>query len=180
MQRTTSDAPVRASPARNTPSASGVCSGRKKPMASSTRSASMISLRPVGRIVGRPPSAAGCHSTSSTSTPVTLPSGEPRKRLEARHQRRVQPSSWLEVVLNTCGHCGHGVAGLLPTGGLGIISICVTLAAPWRLAVPMQSLPVSPPPITSTRLPLAVTRCSSENVWPASTRFCCAKSSSAK
>jgi hypothetical protein len=31
----------------------------------------------------------------------------------------------------------------------------VTLAAPWRLLVPTQSLPVSPPPMTMTCLPSA-------------------------
>ena len=32
----------------------------------------------------------------------------------------------------------------------------VTLSAPWRCAVPMQSAPVSPPPMTTTCLPSAV------------------------
>jgi len=41
------------------------------------------------------------------------------------------------------------------SGGLGRISTCVTEAAPWRFEVPTQSEPVSPPPITTTRLPLA-------------------------
>ena len=32
----------------------------------------------------------------------------------------MQPSSWLEVVLRTTGHCGQGVDGLCPTGGWGM------------------------------------------------------------
>ena len=71
----------------------------------------------------------GVHSTSSTSTLHTFLSSS-RKRLEVRTHRRIQPSSWLLVVLRTTGHCGHGVFRLWPTGGFGIISICVTLSAP--------------------------------------------------
>ena len=40
-----------------------------------------------------------------------------------------------------------------------MISRLVTERAPWRCAVPMQSAPVSPPPMTMTSLPAAVT-------WP--------------
>ena len=40
-------------------------------------------------------------------------------------------------------------------GGVGIISSWVTLSAPCRIDVPMQSDPVSPPPITTTCLPPA-------------------------
>ena len=37
-----------------------------------------------------------------------------------------------------------------------MISSWVTEAAPWRWAVPTQSAPVSPPPMTTTCLPSAV------------------------
>ena len=37
-----------------------------------------------------------------------------------------------------------------------MISSCLTLAAPKRTAVPIQSLPVSPPPMTRTCLPSSV------------------------
>ena len=47
--------------------------------------------------------------------------------------------------------------GARAAGGQGIISSCMTLSQPWRMAVPTQSLPVSPPPMTSTRLPAAET-----------------------
>ena len=41
------------------------------------------------------------------------------------------------------------------TGGAGIISSWTTEAQPWRSAVPTQSLPVSPPPTTTTLLSFA-------------------------
>ena len=41
------------------------------------------------------------------------------------------------------------------SGGCGMISKLVTDTAPWRIEVPMQSEPVSPPPITTTFLPVA-------------------------
>ncbi len=41
------------------------------------------------------------------------------------------------------------------SGGIGMISSWVTESAPWRIEVPMQSEPVSPPPITTTCLPSA-------------------------
>ena len=40
-------------------------------------------------------------------------------------------------------------------GGAGMISKLVTESAPWRIEVPMQSEPVSPPPSTTTCLPVA-------------------------
>ncbi len=61
-----------------------------------------------------------------------------------------------------------------------MISICVILAAPCRLLVPMQSLPVSPPPMTNTCLPLAFMRSSLLNACPPRTRFCWASISNAK
>ena len=41
------------------------------------------------------------------------------------------------------------------SGGCGMISKLVTESAPWRNEVPMQSEPVSPPPMTTTCLPPA-------------------------
>ena len=40
-------------------------------------------------------------------------------------------------------------------GGIAMISICVRLLQPWRIEVPTQSVPVSPPPNTTTSLPFA-------------------------
>ena len=78
------------------------------------------------------------------------------------------------------GQSGHGVEGLKSFGGIGIISICITLFAPWRMAVPTQSEPVSPPPITMTLLSFAVILSLSGTDTPEFTRFCCWRSSSAK
>ncbi|MNT49603.1 hypothetical protein D3C72_1864660 [compost metagenome] len=54
----------------------------------------------------------------------------------------------------------------------------MTLTAPWRLLVPTQSLPVSPPPITMTCLPSA--RNWPLSLSPALTLFCWRKNSMAK
>ena len=147
-----------------------------KPIAMKTRSASIISVRPVFHISGRPPFFAGNHSTSSTSTPFSV-FFSPMKRTEARFQRRMHPSSWLLLVFSTCGYRGQGVVGLCPTGGWGMISICVTLAA---LAVPTQSLPVSPPPMTRIFLPLQLMMSLGGMTMPSRIRFCCDNSSRAK
>ena len=45
-----------------------------------------------------------------------------------------------------------------------MISSCVIDAAPWRVDVPRQSAPVSPPPMITTCLPSAVTWSSTS--WP--------------
>ena len=152
MHLTTRLAPVAASPATNAFSGSGGSSGFRNPIAKSTSSVFSSSFRPVGFMTGLPPLGLGAHSISSTSTPQTCPF-LPTKRVEDKLHRRVQPSSWLLLVFRIRGYCGQGVSGLWPAGGFGRISICVTLRAPCRLLVPMQSLPVSPPPMTSTCFP---------------------------
>lgn len=53
------------------------------------------------------------------------------------------------------GHWGQGLSLPRATGGLGSSSKFVTDLAPCRMDVPMQSFPVSPPPMTITSLPLA-------------------------
>ena len=53
------------------------------------------------------------------------------------------------------GQNGQGWSAGLPSEGLFKISKLVTDEAPWRLDVPIQSDPVSPPPITITFLFLA-------------------------
>mmetsp|Transcript_8201 Transcript_8201/g.19982 ORF Transcript_8201/g.19982 Transcript_8201/m.19982 type:complete len:290 (-) Transcript_8201:1280-2149(-) len=57
------------------------------------------------------------------------------------------------------GHCGQGLSLARLSGGCGSSSKFTTEVAPWRIEVPMQSLPVSPPPITTTFLPLASSLC---------------------
>ena len=152
IARTTSEAPDAASPQTNTFSGYSGCSGLRNPIASNTNSALIISGFPFSTISGRPPSGLGFQSISCTFTPVSLPSS-PRNSSVLMFHRRVHPSSWLDVVLNVRGKFGQGFFGSSdPTGGFGIISICVTLFAPCLCAVPMQSLPVSPPPMTSTSL----------------------------
>ncbi len=54
------------------------------------------------------------------------------------------------------GHSGHGLSASRSLGGSAMISSWCTEAAPWRCAVPRQSAPVSPPPMMTTRLPLAL------------------------
>ena len=61
-----------------------------------------------------------------------------------------------------------------------MISICVTLTAPCRTLVPIQSEPVSPPPMTSTFFPFAFTILSLAKVCPSIIRFCCDNISNAK
>ncbi len=58
--------------------------------------------------------------------------------------------------MQTKGHCGHGLVSVLTSGAFGIISSCVTDLQPCLIAVPTQSLPVSPPPITITFLSFAL------------------------
>ena len=55
-------------------------------------------------------------------------------------------------------HCGQGFSGLRSFGGRAKSSNCRTTFAPWRLAVPTQSEPVSPPPKTTTFLSSALIR----------------------
>lgn len=64
-------------------------------------------------------------------------------------------SSWALSILNSIGYVGHGWASGRDSGGRGMISSWVTDAASCRIAVPTQSAPVSPPPMTTTCLPLA-------------------------
>mmetsp|Transcript_18873 Transcript_18873/g.47876 ORF Transcript_18873/g.47876 Transcript_18873/m.47876 type:complete len:327 (-) Transcript_18873:5192-6172(-) len=54
------------------------------------------------------------------------------------------------------GHCGQGLPAARPAGGLSSSSRLTMDVAPWRSEVPMQSVPVSPPPITTTFLPAAL------------------------
>ena len=69
--------------------------------------------------------------------------------------------------------------GVLVSGGLGINSNCVTDAAPCRLEVPTQSLPVSPPPITTMFFPVAKIS-SPLTIFLPTLWFCCFRNSIAK
>ncbi len=93
---------------------------------------------------------------------------------------RSTPSSWLDEVRSFSGHSGQ-VSGLFScSGGFGMISKLVTDSAPWRIEVPMQSEPVSPPPITTTCLPAARIGAASPGGSPLTRRFCCGRKSIAK
>ena len=95
------------------------------------------------------------HSTRTHSSAVTVPSSPTRALGQhgpvalaaflvagggAQLERPVRPGQ--RLVLASPAACG-------------MISSWVIEAAPWRFEVPMQSEPVSPPPITTTCLPLA-------------------------
>ena len=69
------------------------------------------------------------------------------------------------------GWTGQGVSAVRPSAGLGMISICVTDRAPWRMEVPTQSEPVSPPPMTTTSLPVARMASASGTASPATRRL---------
>ena len=101
------------------------------------------------------PSAPFSHSTRTHSRAVILPF-LPSARLVSTAQSRSPPSSCEDEVRSFSGQSGQVSALFSCAGGWGMISSWVTEAAPWRLEVPMQSEPVSPPPITTTCLPLAL------------------------
>ena len=96
-------------------------------------------------------------------------SGRRRARIAAsRPCRRCRRSRWWrsntrpwrlrpgdEETRSFSGQCGQDSALFSFSGGIGMISSWVTDLAPCRNEVPMQSEPVSPPPMTMTCLSLA-------------------------
>src|SRR3546814_12985412 len=80
----------------------------------------------------------------------------PIARLVTTAQSRSQPSSCEDEVRSFRGQPGQVSVLFSFAGGLGMISSWVTDAAPWRFEVPPPSDPGSPPPITTTSLPVAV------------------------
>ena len=70
--------------------------------------------------------------------------------------------------MKSLGKAGQGSESGLFLGSSGMISRLVTEAAPCRIAVPTQSEPVSPPPMTTTWRSLALMKPSST---PSSTCF---------
>ena len=150
--------------------------GPTKPIASRTRSAWSANSLPATSCI-----LPSTHSTRTHSRPLT--SLSPTTRLVSTAQSRATPSSWLDEVRSFSGQSGQVSALFSRSGGLGMISSWVTEAAPWRFEVPMQSEPVSPPPMTMTCLPFAVivprgaARISSS---PALRLFCWVRNSIAK
>ena len=103
-------------------------------------------LSGISRIAQRP-SAPCAHSTRTHSSASTWPF-EPTARFVSTAQSRSQPSSCEDEVRSFNGQSGQTSALFSCSGGLGRISSCVIDSAPCRFEVPMQSEPVSPPPIT--------------------------------
>ena len=141
-------------------------------MASSTRSAGHSFSVP-----GTSVSLPSLNWTCAVRSALTLPLSPTNSLVETANSRAA-PSSWLDEVRSLIGQYGHTSGLFSCSGGMGITSNCVTLLAPWRLLVPTQSLPVSPPPMTMTCLPLALM--ASFSLSPALARFCCGNSSMAK
>ena len=80
----------------------------------------------------------------------------PVRRVVEIAKSRSPPSLSAYEVRSFIGQRGHGVTSSgRARGGSPSSSICVTDAAPSRWALPTQSAPVSPPPITITCLPAA-------------------------
>ena len=102
--------------------------------------------------VGLPPSSFFSQRTFTVVKPFSLPSLSATNFLVMMLHSRWIPSSCDEVVLSLKGQNGHGWSSVRVSEGFGIISKLVTLVAPWRFDVPIQSEPVSPPPITTTFL----------------------------
>ena len=123
--------------------------GPRKPMAKRTRSAFSVKALPAISCIAKRPSGSLTHSTRTHSSSATRPSS-PMARLVSTDQSRSQPSSCDDEVRNFNGQSGQVSALFSRSGGCGRISSWVIDAAPWRTEVPMQSDPVSPPPITTT------------------------------
>src|SRR6185295_19320805 len=101
------------------------------------------------------PGSGLLHSIPITFNAFNAPFSSPINSLVTMLQLRSQPSSCELEVLKIMGQLGQGILSVRPAGGLLSISICVTDLAPWRLDVPTQSEPVSPPPSTTVFFPLA-------------------------
>ena len=111
--------------------------------------------------------------------PVTTPFSPSNLRVITAKSRSA-PSSWLEDVRSFTGQFGQFSILSSILGGIGMISSCVTFTAPWRIEVPMQSDPVSPPPMTTTCLPEARIGSLVPTGSPETRRFCCGRKSIAK
>ena len=148
------------------------CTGETKPIASNTRSAL--------RSNSVPGIAWNLPSTRTQRSFFTVPLPSPVNSTVLTAKSRSAPSSWLDEVRILSGHSGQVSSLFSFSGGFGMISSCVTDSAPWRTEVPMQSEPVSPPPMTTTCLPLARIGSLVVSGSPETRRFCCGRKSIAK
>ena len=124
------------------------CTGETKPMASSTRSASILNSRSFDWL--QLPIHAHAMKRLHLAALIAL---------EARgHHAEFAPGA-LRLARRgpqlRAANSASSAALSSFSGGFGMISSCTTDFAPCRNDVPMQSEPVSPPPITTTRLPVA-------------------------
>jgi hypothetical protein len=148
-------------------------------MASSTRSAGSSNSDPgISRKFLRPEASGSDHSRQTQRSFSTRPSA-PRNSFVDTLQDRSHPSSWAVEVRRTLGQVGHGFVGTRSSGGFWRISICTIDFAPCRRLVPMQSDPVSPPPMTTTFFPAAVIPSSGKGSPPIR-MFCWVRNSIAK
>src|SRR4030088_3523170 len=122
------------------------CTGCTKPIASNTRPASSTN--------SAPGTGLNLSSTWMQWSFFTRPFS-PVNFCVSTENSRLAPSSWLDEVRSLSGQFGQGSSFVSFSGGIGMISKLVTDNAPWRIEVPMQSEPVSPPPTTTTCLSLA-------------------------
>ena len=77
-------------------------------------------------------------------------------QIDARIGAEARRDFFLAVVeLVNLGPLRPRIVGCRLSGGRGRISSWVKLLQPWRIDVPTQSVPVSPPPMTITCLSLA-------------------------
>ena len=125
------------------------CTGCTKPMAEQHE------IRGISKSV--PAMGWNFSSHRTHRNPLTLPF-RPSNSCVNTAKSRSAPSSWLDEVRSLSGQSGHVSALFSFSGGFGMISKLVTDSAPWRIEVPMQSEPVSPPPMTTTCLPLGEDR----------------------
>ena len=105
------------------------CTGPRKPIASSTRSAFISNSVPGISTIFICPSASFCHSTRAATSFSTLPF-LPSKRLVATAQSRSQPSSCDDDVRSLIGQYGQTSGLFSCSGGCGSSSNCVTDFAP--------------------------------------------------
>ena len=78
----------------------------------------------------------------------------PMSRVVESPNSRPPPSSWLDEVRNTSGHCGHGLPGRPRRRRRGQqLDLRRRAPRPAGARCPRQSEPVSPPPRMTTRLP---------------------------
>src|SRR5437870_1647005 len=139
--------------------------GPVKPIANRTRFTSISNSVP-GMGMNRPFS----NVTRCACSFVTWPLCALNRVVETLYWRS-QPSSCACEDRSCIGQSGQGVDSARAGGGSGSSSNWWTSRQPCRWVVPRQSEPVSPPPMMTTRLPLAVIG-SSVMTSPALRLFC--------